>query len=130
MVAPRVQKRLIDSAHDEMLLDQVLEPLLPRAEHVVEAVAVVLEPEVVVSLRVEGGVGALADLGVHDGVGVRTVYDALGVGDERPGAGPQGASEPIVPIPEAPMRLAAVKRSRRSWPSSGLLGRTSRRALP
>lgn len=108
MIAPRVQKGLINGSADEVPLYQVLQSLLLRSEHIVQTVAVVFKPKVIVTLSVEGWVGARSACRIDHRVGVRAVHYGLRVWVDWPSAWPQCSSEPVVPVLETPMRLATI----------------------
>lgn len=98
VVAPRVEKGLVYSTAHERLIHNVLDfwahPV--HAEHVVQRVVVVLQPEAVQRLHVTDGLG-----GAGQAVGVGTVHDVLWTLVDGTRSGCQVAAKPLVPILEA-----------------------------
>jgi hypothetical protein len=74
VVVPRTQVSLIDSASHETLVNEVLEVVLLCREHVVERVAILLEPKLIGGLYIasrdrDGGKGVVLGC-VDDDTGV------------------------------------------------------------
>ena len=108
MVAPGIKESLIDSAAYKMVLYELLDAHLMGAEHVVETVSIVFEPELTVSLYSDSRITTIARTGVGQRVRIRTVKDYLLLIRNATSARFESSDEPVTPVIKAPMRFFTI----------------------